>query len=331
VERLEWLGDRCQHCHVNDERRRPGTAWEGILHQFDIRPTVLAFSPDGHLLGAAGHGPFVDVYDLTKASPPRRLPIGPGPTRILAFLTLDRTLVGVSCDDRLLRFLDLATAEVVFSLPVSGTLREVLVSPNHDLILTVGKKNVEFWTRVGKGHDWGLQRDLSDVPEAVSIAPDGSWVALASGATVEVWNYSENRWRIHWMYRDSVSPYVSVTFPRGKKTLIAVRSSSPSNHRGKERWVTCWDLDRSTPKDQVRCVSTGKSPVLTPDGAWIASIDDWGLHFESADSEHRGLRVAGDPRTPIQSIRFSPCGQLLATIDDAARLKLWPWKWLVSN
>jgi hypothetical protein len=330
VERLAWVGDRCHRCHAEGSSATRGTGWDGnTFHRADGKPPILAFSPSGRLVGAASGDPFVDIYDLTRRSS-TRLPIGPGLTRVLAFLQQERILLGVSCDDRLLRFLDLSTAETVFSLPAPVTLREVLVASNNELIIMVAKSSVEFWAKSGAVGEWELQKDLPVVADAVAIAPDGDWAALASGGTVSVWQRLQRHWKLHWMYRDSAPPFKSLALSKYKLFGLQSSHQSPSGNQIKERSLISWDLGRSTPRDESRRGCAGSSPMLTPDGAWVASIEGGGLRFDSVAERSRFVWIGGDPRTPIVSVHFSPCGLHFAAIDAAGRVRLWPWQRLVN-
>lgn len=355
IEALDWMGDRCGKCHESPGREvqwRLGT--DVYLHRPDLHAERVAFSHDGRLVAIAGKDSFVDVWDCAERSFVRRLCVGPGAIRALAFLTDPEPWVAVGCEDRLLRFLRVDTGEEGGTIPTPSPLRQVEFIRGGTLLLMIAENSAEFWGRAGLSGAWALIEEVPDkfppliVSEVsgagkwvkredvaasmrrVAASRYGHWVALAGESTVRLWRCGEGRPVLHWMYRDEEHSISNVAFDRDKPTLFGLwREPYQARLRGGSFRVNSWSPDQSIPRHSWSGTYKANSPILTPGDRWIVTRDEHAICLHLAELSFDPVRLEDHPSRRLRSVWSSPDGETLASIDDLGRVRLWPWRHLV--
>ncbi|TDC83778.1 hypothetical protein E1292_49790 [Nonomuraea deserti] len=143
---------------------------------------------------------------------------------------------------------------------------------------------------------------------AVALSPDGGTLATARGGTLETWDVREGR-RIK-VYEGAGD--LALAFSPDGSTLAAGANLLDLRTGG------------ITPLDLAAAESARTTPTalaFSPDGRTLAFGLDGGrvLLWDVHEREPRG--TIGTGTTPVDELRFSPKGDLLAV--DAARTSLW--------
>lgn len=292
----------------------------------------LVFSPDGRLLALPGDGE-VRVWNVAERHLAGAYPLK-DPGHGLAF----------SADGRALRYLS-GTGSVV-SLDVSGlpvpaedghvaafsgngrvAAKEVgntieltdteqrrtlgRIAAAGDLafdasgrLLAVAGDPVTVWEVAGPRQVAAIEAG-GDVP-AVALSPDGGTLATARGRTLETWDVREGR-RIK-AYKGAGD--LALAFSPDGSTLAA-----GSN-------LLDLGSGRITPLDLATRAGDGATAVaFSPDGRRLAFGLEGGSVLLWDVREREPLGTIDTGTTPVDELRFSPEGDLLAI--DAARTSLW--------
>ena len=178
-------------------------------------------------------------------------------------------------------------------------------------------------SRVLTGHTDGVL--------ALAVAPDGCWLASASGMEVRVWDPETGA------TRQTLTGHTG-----GVGALVVAPDGSWLASAGDDEEVRIWPLDRSlltsaNNDGQVRAIGaehrliatdhTGKMTALkvTPDGSWLASISNDGqlrIWDPATGAEHR--HIATDHTEWVKkALVIAPDGSWLASIGDDGQLRIW--------
>src|SRR5262249_48888523 len=148
------------------------TGAEAYFHRDGLKAESVAFSLDGKLIAAAGEQPFIDVWDCATRTHVRRLDVSPSSVKVLAFADSPPWLA-VSSDDRLLRFFDLDTGKVAFSLPTPAPLHAVQFIPGSNLLVMLSAGNAEVWGRSADAVAWELREEIPAPNGQLAVGPSG--------------------------------------------------------------------------------------------------------------------------------------------------------------
>jgi WD40 repeat protein len=174
-----------------------------------------------------------------------------------------------------------------------------------------------------------LLKDIEEPIDCVAISPDSRWLALGLHTALMLWNLAESPPKLYWLFRHWNYHFTRLGFRSDSPTLLAARSS---NSPGREdHFLAWWNVMCTTPTEfEVRMSLQGHSSVFSSDSNWLAGIDRHALVLGETRKHGRSARLESDPRFSLQSLTFSPDGQTLATVDEAGRVQLWPWRSLVD-
>nr|WP_281720304.1 hypothetical protein [Nitrosomonas nitrosa] len=193
---------------------------------------TVAFSQDGSLLAAAGHGPEVYVWKTEKEGPPIHVLNGQAGTINMVAFGRDSSVLLSAGDDGMIRFYDLKQEMEVRTIKTQGPILNALVSPDLRYIAVTSLPNEEatlFDFETG-----GEVRRLPNAPGtfvwALAFSPDNRILATGlRGEKSQIRLFRLDQGRELW---DTVIPSGDWTFSlafshSGKYLLAGVYADGP--------------------------------------------------------------------------------------------------------
>jgi WD40 repeat protein len=159
-----------------------------------------------------------------------------------------------------------------------------------------------------------LEKHTSDVKD-VSFSPDGKMIATASADfTVKLWGVDGRE----------------ITTLQGHKGVVnSVIFSSDSQTIATASWdgtIKLWDLDGNILQSIEKNGSSFERVSFSPDGQTIASASWDGTNGNVIIWDRQGKEIQtlrGHSQVVVNSVNFSPNGQLIATADNDGTVILW--------
>ncbi|MGH3801702.1 MAG: hypothetical protein ACRDTD_16530, partial [Pseudonocardiaceae bacterium] len=172
-------------------------------------------------------------------------------------------------------------------------------------------------SRVLTGHTNGVS--------ALVVAPDGSWLASASGQEVRVWDPITGATR-HTLTGHTRGVEALVVAPDGSWLASASPGGIFFLGLGPEpsTEVRIWDLATGTERHILTGHTRGvEALVVAPDGSWLASADGRGKVriWDPATGAQRHVLTAHTPR--VWALVVAPDGSWLASADNGGKLRIW--------
>ena len=252
----------------------------------------------------------------------------------------------------------------MISTPRAQRLARVLGQAAHLLAPTAPPHSLTdiLYSRVSHDPDWGAQAQaliahrklpalinkwpLPDLPHpalqrvltghtigvsAVAIAPDGTWLATASGdRTVRIWDQATGQ-QLRTLTghtargsRVAIAPDDSwLTIVRGSRVAIAPDGSWLATADAGE---TVWIWDPATGQ-QLRALTghTGRvgAVAIAPDGSWLATADAGETVRIWDPATGQQLRALTGHTGRVGAVAIAPDGRWLATADAGETVRIW--------
>jgi WD40 repeat protein len=156
---------------------------------FDVEPGLARFgfrteqfSPDRRLLAAASPSGLVQVWDLQRREPIKRIPAQKGAVFPIAFLSQATKLVVVHQDDGSVHEWDLAAEREIEGWPGLAGPSAVVFSPDERLCFMFSYEGGSRVRDMTTGRQWHPNLDLGNqkTTESLVFSPDGRLFAAAS-------------------------------------------------------------------------------------------------------------------------------------------------------
>lgn len=296
------------------------------LHQAGQRAEILAFSPDGTALVAAG-GTTVRLWDTATGKLLRACEVDDdGHVESLAFSPDGKTLAAARANSHAVSFWDVATGRKarVFAGHV-GLVNGVAVSPDGTLLASAAwEKNntnrnaIRLWD-ASSGKEVGqLGNDLG-FSSGPAFAPDGRLLAAGNeDGTIRLWDPATRREVRRLKGHDNMVEWVG--FSADGKLLASL-----GYH---DRVIRLWE---PTTGKALRQFAGSQRPhggiALSPDGSKLVQGGDANLRLVAWDTATRERRERfADAGGAVLAVAFSPDGRMLAIAErdvDKVVCRLW--------
>ena len=281
----------------------------------------LSFSPDGETL-ARGSGSRISLWDVAtgtlKATMEHDLPSS---YRYFEITGLSFSSDGKTLASSLYSSSSSGYGEVALWDVETGTRKTILgsretrggftasFSPDDKILATGGWNGVELWDIEKEEKIGTLHPDVDSVHD-VHFSPDGETLAsVGSDGGVQLWHV-ETQTHIARLAElvapDSFDyvPYYYVRFSPDGKTIASSAGG----------WVVLWNVETKEIQETIQTdYEKARSLRFNPAGGTLAGIveNHWTAHVWQV---HTGAEIATLKNTgPVQSVRFSPDGKILAS------------------
>jgi WD40 repeat protein len=258
----------------------PGMMFSSDRHADEIRS--LAFSADGNLLASGSSDASIRLWNIEKKLELRRFDGHIGQVHALAFSPNGKSLISGSMDDRSLRYWDLSTGSLEFT--VQHDHQVAFVAARRDkagivLIAADDKRQTQ----------WMLPQSIPEkrvfsMPgsaQSVAFSPDGNWIAAGGDDATrsdDVLANHQSKVALFSLVNDAPPRYLE----GNAASILAVTFSSDGNvvaTGGRDKLVHLWDFQTGT---KLRGPQAGKGEV-------------WGVAF-NRDGEVAYVGRDGDVR-----------------------------------
>lgn len=198
---------------------------------------------------------------------------------------------------------------------------QLLVSASNDGTIKSWKRNGELFKELSVRELPGLNH-LADIDfriTDVNFSPNDQTIAAAIDYTSEQHKGHIGLWK-----RDGTplkalevetDPSSKLSFSRDGKMMVL----------GSRRKLLLWELDNELPQKPPQEIGTHKESIesvdISPNGTMIAASSSGNIKLWEIDGKLQDEWQADD--TLVRDLRFSPNGQVLASVGDDTILKLW--------
>jgi WD40 repeat protein len=279
-----------------------------------IKPTSVAFSPDGVLLAVGGS----TAAEIANAYDGRILRVLRGHTGTVYAVAFspDGTLLATASADRTARIWDVGTG--VHRTTLTGHdsyVNAVAFSPDGTLLATASTDGTARIWDVGTGVHRTTLTGHDNAVNAIAFSPDGQLIATASAdSTARTWDTTTGVHRTTLSGHDS---YVNAVMFSPDGTLVATTSE--------DRTARIWDAVTGTPRITLASRENAIHGVaFSPTGTVLATAsgDHTARTWDTSTGATRTTLINGH-RGTVNAVAFSPDGALLATASDDRTARIW--------
>lgn len=184
---------------------------------------TVAFSPDGSLIAAAGHGPEIYVWSIERGTAPLQVLNGQAETINFVAFGLDNSTLLSAADDGAIRYWDLKQGIEVRTIKAPDMLVNAAVSRDRRYLATasLSMKGEGARTRVFDLQSGEEVRRLSGGPWSVAFAPNNRVLATGDSDEGHIRLFDIEQGREVWRVVRQDRPIRSLAFSRDGKYLLA--------------------------------------------------------------------------------------------------------------
>jgi WD40 repeat protein/tRNA A-37 threonylcarbamoyl transferase component Bud32 len=293
------------------------------LRIHNIRTSPLAFSPDGRWI-AVSQGEAIRICDAETGQSLLPLESQAGVVASLDFNSdPDRLLLAAACEDGSIRIWDVVMDD---GLPRAnprppmngraGLVHQIAFSPDSSSLASACLENVAQIWDVDKGT---LRRAFPQSGAVLSVAfhPDG--MKLATGGADTILRVSDLSEAESGEVKTDQREVIAAALRPDGRQIISI---------GSDNSLAAWSVNQELKVERTafeRLPFIPTACVYIPSGR-IAAISGADGSIQFHDGRLGLLQTLDDPKTTIQSLRFSPDEKLLATVGTGGSVKHWNWE-----
>ena len=184
---------------------------------------AVAFSPDGSLIAAAGHGPEIYVWSIERGTVPLQVLNGQAETINFVAFGLDNSTLLSAADDGAIRYWDLKQGIEIRTIKAPDMLVNAAVSRDRRYLATasLSMKGEGAHTRVFDLQSGEEVRRLSGGPWSVAFAPNNRVLATGDAREGHIRLFDIEQGREVWRVVPQDRPIRSLAFSHDGKYLLA--------------------------------------------------------------------------------------------------------------
>ena len=302
------------------------------------RVTSVAFSPEGQVLASGDLEGVIRLWNI-RTGTHRMIATPHKSVNVVAFSPDGRTIM--SREDTDFRLWDTETGQLKTRLEDTKQIRTITFSPNGQLLVGANNKEIRLW-------DAGTGKIKTEIKNSawnklLAFSPDGKTLAHAGGNDYTV------------QLRDSHTGELKNTFSGDPEYIKMAKISTDGTPKkvdyatkrvytiafspdggtlavASDGEIRLWDVETGIHKTTLRGLGLFYDLVFSPDGRTLAATNDppgseigiflWDI--DPTDVRKSELRcVLTDHKLGVNSIVFSPNGQLLASGHKFNNIRLW--------
>ena len=317
------------------------------------RPNVFGTSPNGQFLAAGSEDGRDSIWNLSTKD---KFPVftHKGGVLSLAF-SPDSSKIATGGNDNTVSMISLGLKQLLFQIPTQSPVRDLVFTPDNKRLVTASDNLIRVWDLLGKEQ---LRMSQAGTVTQIAVSPNNRWIAsMGQDRTARIWDAVTGTELLEIPIEAGGS---DLSFSNDNKSLVTSDQSGTTNiwdlsaldsqvqvipfdgivdhvqYSPSGQWVAVaannqlWVL---RPKQE-----TGLIPRLVGDPTKEFNANIENLVF-SPDSKYLGISTAAgesqyfdlEARSwaqpslpqPVESIAFSPDGQIFFTTDSKGNIQAW--------
>ncbi|MBA4148460.1 MAG: TIR domain-containing protein [Verrucomicrobia bacterium] len=315
---------------------------------------AMELSPDGKLLITASRDRTAQLWDLQTGSKVGT-PLSHDDWILHANFSPNGKQVATGSQDKTARVWDIASSKVIYTLHHSGPVRGVQFTPDTRSLVTIASNSARRWD-LATGHAIGLPMTHEGGVHALSISPNGTWIATGSGdRTARVWSaitgepitapLQHHNWVVGLQFTPDERQLLTASsdrtarlwnIPSGNLAIPVMQHDNEvvaARFSPNARWIVTAGMDGNA---RIWNATTGQQVVealnhsfalhdaqFSPDGKYVAtsSVDRTVKLWEITSGKPAVEALRHEQQ--VNSACFSPDGSLLATVSNDRSARIW--------
>jgi WD40 repeat protein len=287
-----------------------------ILTEEDVK--AVAVTPDGSQAISLSEEGTLTIWDLHSKSKLRTL-TGQGKAAPPVIVTPDGKLVLSAAENHTILGWDLTSGEQRFTLRGhTASISALAVTPDGQRAVSAGDGTLKVWSLQSQEQQQTSTAHMTAVT-AVAIMPDGQrTVSVSTDGTLHVWRLASGE-RLHTLW--------------GLPTLLATIVSMDNEHIiaiSNDGTQSMWSVASGEQLPPLPGPSAPhRATTITPDGRWLAGIDDKALQvweLQKSKAPLHSLLLQAQPAPPIERIEkiaVTPDGKQVITAYHEGPMLVW--------